>query len=57
MRRLAACALILGVLAGCRPDTVSVSFHPAVGTTYRYVIDVRATSTTSLEGSEPDRKV
>jgi hypothetical protein len=57
VRRLAACALILAVLAGCRPDTVAVSFHPKVGTTYRYVIDVHATSTTALEGSDPDRKV
>jgi hypothetical protein len=45
------------VLAGCRPDTVAVSFHPKVGTTYRYVIDVEARSTTALEGSDPTHKV
>jgi hypothetical protein len=57
VRRLAACALLLGVLAGCRPDTVAVSFRPKVGTTYRYVIDVQATSTTEIQGGEPERKV
>lgn len=57
MRRLAGCALLLGFLVGCRPDTVAVAFRPKVGTTYRYVIDVKATSTTTLEGSDADRKV
>jgi hypothetical protein len=57
VRRLAACALLLGLLAGCRPDTVAVSFRPKVGTTYRYEIRVKATSITSLEGSAPARKV
>jgi hypothetical protein len=57
VRRLAACALLLGVLAGCKPDTVVVSFRPKVGTTYRYVIDVKSTSTTAIQGSAPDTKV
>jgi hypothetical protein len=57
VRRLAACALLIGLVAGCRPDTVAVSFHPKVGSTYRYVIDVKAISTTRLDGTAPDRKV
>lgn len=55
VRRLAP-LLVLAILAGCRADTVSVSFRPAVGAVYRYEIRVRAVSTTTLEGREPERK-
>jgi hypothetical protein len=57
VRRLAACALLLGLVTACRPDTVAVSFRPKVGTTYRYEIRVKATSTTTLDGNPPDRRV
>ena len=56
MRRLAAGLLVIGVLAGCRPDTVAVSFRPTVGTTYRYEVRVTAESTTAIAGSAPERK-
>lgn len=48
--------LVLAFLAGCRADTVSVSFRPAAGTVYRYEIRVHAVSTTTLEGRDPERK-
>jgi hypothetical protein len=58
VRRLAACALLLVSinLTGCRPDTVVVSFHPRVGTTYRYEVQVTSDSTTTIEGAPPDRR-
>jgi len=60
VRRLAANALalvLLPMLAGCRPDTVAVSFRPAVGATYRYEVRVESETTTTLEGGTPQRKV
>ena len=56
MRRLAACLLVLGALAACRPDTVRIAFRPEVGSTYRYVVDVRSVSTTRIDGAEPQRR-
>lgn len=47
---------MLAVLAGCRPGTVAVSFRPDAGATYRYDVDVKSVSTTTLEGHRPDRK-
>lgn len=56
MRRLAACALLLGLLAGCREHTVSLSFRPEAGATYRYEVRVEARTTTRLEGRPAERK-
>ena len=56
MRRLAACALLLATVAGCRPDTVAVSFHPEVGAAYRYEVRVTSDSTTTLEGAAPEHR-
>jgi hypothetical protein len=58
VRRLAACALLLASanLVGCRSGTVAVSFHPKVGTTYRYEVQVTSVSTTTIEGTPPDRR-
>jgi hypothetical protein len=55
VRRLAV-LLAITFVAGCRPDTVAVSFRPAVGALYRYEIRVHAVSTTALEGRDPERK-
>jgi len=49
--------VLVVALAGCRPDTVAVSFRPKVGATYRYQIDVTADTTTTLEGQAPAHKV
>jgi hypothetical protein len=58
VRRLATSALLLATiaLAGCRPNTVVVSFHPKVGQTYRYEVQVTSDSTTTLEGAPPDHR-
>jgi hypothetical protein len=55
VRRLAVAAVFL-LLAGCRTDTVTVSFRPEVGATYRYEIEVTAETTTTLEGSSPSQR-
>jgi hypothetical protein len=57
VRRLAACALLPLALVACREHTVAVSFRPEVGATYSYEVRVRAESTTSIEGLEPEEKV
>jgi hypothetical protein len=48
--------LLVGIVAGCRPDTVRVSFRPAVGARYRYVIDVHSVTTTHIEGTKTQRR-
>jgi hypothetical protein len=51
-------ALIGGAtLAGCRPDTVSVAFHPPVGAHFRYQVDVEKTRTIKLGSEAPQRTV
>jgi hypothetical protein len=55
VRRLAAVAAVL-LLAGCRAETVTVSFRPEVGATYRYEIEVTAETITRLEGSPLSRR-
>ena len=56
VRRLAACAVLLASLTACRAHTVAIAFRPEVGATFRYEVRVRATTTTTLEGREPDRR-
>src|SRR5438067_9745546 len=59
MRRvlLLCVALGCGVLAGCRPDTVQVAFHPPVGARYRYQVDVTKVRTIQLGSDGPQRTV
>jgi hypothetical protein len=44
------------LLTACRPDTAQVTFRPATGAAYEYVVDVTATTVTTLEGEQPRRK-
>ena len=46
-----------GVLAACRPDTVSVAFRPPVGARYRYQVDVNKVTTIQLGADGPQRTV
>jgi hypothetical protein len=39
-----------GVFVGCRPNTVRLTFEPQVGATYRYVYEIEATITRTVEG-------
>jgi len=61
VRKLAAVVLggacLLGGLAGCRRDTVRVSFRPAIGASYRYEVRVHSVTTTRLADGEPERSV
>ena len=50
-------ALGCGVLAACRPDTVSVAFRPPVGAHYRYEVDVTKVTTIQLGTDGPQRTV
>jgi hypothetical protein len=54
-RRIAALAAVVasGVFVGCRPDTVRLGFEPEVGATYRYVYEIEATITRTVEGEAP----
>lgn len=57
MRRypLAAGALALALLAGCRPDGVRLAFRPADGATYAYRVEVHAEVVTRI-GDTPERR-
>jgi hypothetical protein len=61
-RRPARLAPLMGLLVaatmltGCRPDTARVTFRPAPGATYQYVVDVTAETVTALEGESPRRQ-
>ena len=61
MRRAAvavlAGALLAGLLAGCSPDTVRISFRPAVGARYRHEVRVHSVTTIRLAGSPPEETV
>jgi hypothetical protein len=45
-------ALLSGVLAGCRPDTVELGFEPVTGATYRFQYDITLHLEQALEGEE-----
>jgi hypothetical protein len=47
--------LALAALAGCKDDTVLVTFRPEPGSTYTYESRVTATVSTRLEGGTPQR--
>jgi hypothetical protein len=49
-------AVVLGtsVLAGCRPDTVTLGFEPDEGATYRYRYEIDLHLEQALEGEEPE---
>ena len=55
MRRLSLLAAAALLLAGCRPDTVRVTFDPRTGSTYRYEVHVHAITHTTL-GDTPTRR-
>ena len=50
-------ALVGGLLAGCSPDTVRISFRPSVGTRYRHEVRVHSETTIRLAGSPPEETV
>jgi hypothetical protein len=50
-------ALVGGLLAGCSPDTVRVSFRPSIGTRYRHEVKVHSVTTIRLAGSPPEETV
>lgn len=54
-RRALAAAAAVGLLSAtaCARETVRISFEPAVGATYGYVVDVESRSATSIQGQEP----
>jgi hypothetical protein len=56
VRRLTACALLLAIVTGCRPETVAVTFRPRVGAVYRYEVRVESDTTTTIGGSAPNRR-
>ncbi|MBW8825537.1 MAG: hypothetical protein JF603_04175 [Acidobacteria bacterium] len=43
-------------LAGCRDNTVQLTFRPAVGTVYRYDVVVHSVTDTEIEGAAPEHK-
>src|SRR5262249_42263248 len=47
-----ASALVLGA---CRPGAGRVDFRPSSGSTYTYAIDVKAATTTAIDGRAPSR--
>ena len=52
-----ALALVLAaVLAGCRPDTVRIAYHPATGSRAVYEVRVRTDTVLSLAGRDPVRR-
>lgn len=50
-------ACLGGILAGCAPDTVRVSFRPPLGARYRHEVKVHSVTTIRLAGSPPDQTV
>jgi hypothetical protein len=50
-------ACLGGLLAGCAPDTVRVSFRPAAGARYRHEVRVHSLTTIRLAGSPPEESV
>jgi hypothetical protein len=57
VRRLALLALAgLGVLAGCDPDTVRLTYRPEVGDVERYEVRVRAVTEVQLGTAPPERR-
>ena len=55
VRRLALAVALLAVLAGCRPDTVNLGFHPAAGATYTYRVEVESVTVVAVDGSPSQR--
>jgi hypothetical protein len=54
MRGLAAGAVVAMLLLGaCKPGAVRVDFRPRSGSTYTYAIDVKAATTTAIDGRAP----
>ena len=53
----AAVVLIGAALAGCRADTVRISYRPRTGAHYRYLIDVETTTETRLGDRPPSSAV
>jgi hypothetical protein len=45
--------LALPLIAGCRDDTVRVTFRPKIGAVYRYEVTVRSRSEVRLPGEKP----
>lgn len=52
-----AIACTAGVLTGCAPDTVRVSYRPPVGALYRHEVRVHSVTTIRLAGSPPEETV
>ena len=53
MRRLTAVLLLVTAVAGCKDDTVRVTFRPEVGAVYRYEVTVRSRSEVRIPGEGP----
>src|SRR5260370_40507259 len=53
----AAVVLIGTALAGCRADTVRISYRPLTGVHYRYLIDVETTTETRIGDRPPSSAV